>query len=71
MKPEERMHPLIQQALQRYFSYGWQNTLILNLIRYRFHVRLSTQCLKTFREGKSCTPYCESHCPWKDYIMLT
>lgn len=71
MKPEERMHPLVQQALRRYISYGWQNALILNLIRYRFNVRLSTQCLETFREGKSCTAYCESHCPWKDYIMLT
>ena len=65
MKPEENMHPLIYQSLVRYVGYGWGNTLIQSLIRFRFNVRISQRCLKTFREGGSCSVHCQSLCPFR------
>lgn len=65
MTPEERLHPKIQQAIQRYISYGWGNTMIQNLIRYRFQVKLSTKCLKTIRAQGACSKHCQSICSLK------
>lgn len=65
MSPEERLHPQIQQAIFRYIGYGWENTLIQNLVRYRFNVKLSSKCLNTLRTGGECTKHCLSVCSLK------
>ena len=69
MKPEEVMHPLIYQSLRRYIAYGWGNALIQSLIRYRFNVRISQRCLKTFREDGCCSAQCQSLCPFRKIVM--
>lgn len=69
MRPEENIHPLIYQSLQRYISYGWGNALIQSLLRFRFNVKISRRCLKTLREGGSCSAQCQSLCPFQKIIM--
>ena len=65
MTPDERLHPKILQAVQRYISYHWDNTLIQSLIRYRFNVKLTTKCLQTIRAGAECSKHCQSICSLK------
>lgn len=69
MKPDEIIHPLVFQSLQRYLSYGWGNAIIQDLIRFRFNVKMNSRCLKTLRENGDCTPHCQSVCPFKNIIM--
>ena len=70
MKPEETLHPMIMQSIRRYISYGWNNALIQDLIRFRFNVKLSARCLQVIRTDSACTAYCQSHCTLKYKIML-
>lgn len=65
MTPEEMLHPMIMQSIRRYISYGWNNALIQDLIRFRFGVRLSGKCLQAIRSGTPCTEYCQSYCVLK------
>lgn len=67
--PEEKIHPLVMQTILRYLSYHWGTALIQSLIRYRFGVKLSLQCLNTIRNGSACTKHCEENCPWENYVM--
>lgn len=69
MKPEEQMHPLVYQSLVRYIGYGWGDAIIQSLIRYRFNVKISHRCLKTFRCGEDCTAHCLSVCPYHKIVM--
>lgn len=69
MKPDERIHPLIYQSIVRYFSYGWGNAIIQDLLRFRFNVKISSRCLNTLRSDGDCTAHCQSLCPFQNDIM--
>lgn len=69
MKPDEVIHPLIYQSLNRYLSYHWGDALIQSLIRCRFNVKMSVRCLRTLREDKNCTASCFERCPFRNIVM--
>lgn len=56
------VHPVIEQAVQRYIGYGWGNAIILDLIRFRFNVRLSSRCVNNLRNDSPCTKQCRENC---------
>ena len=59
------LHPLVEQTILRYISYGWKDSMIQNLIYRRYGVKLSVRCVRNLRENKPCSKRCEENCVLK------
>lgn len=46
----------------RCLSYGWNDALIVSLIRRRHGSRITGRCVEAIRKDSPCPPKCREHC---------
>lgn len=51
--------------IRRGIGYGWKNSLIVDVVKRKFGVNVSSQCIRHFRTGKPCPGPCRERC-WID-----
>lgn len=66
MRPDERLHPKIVLDIRRYFSYGWGNAIIMDLVLFRYGVNLRARCLEHLRRGDECSSRCANRCAFDE-----
>lgn len=60
------INPAVRQAIERYISYNWGNAIILELVRFRFNMKLKSKCINSIRTDTPCTKKCLETCMLKD-----
>ena len=65
------INPAVRQAIERYLSYHWGNAIILDLVRFRFNMKLKSKCIDSIRTDTPCTKKCLETCVLKDDPYLS
>ena len=60
--PRERLPVYVQFDIERYLSYGWNPSLIKDMIYRRHAYRIVKNCVDALRDGTPCPRKCETHC---------
>lgn len=56
------MDPRVAGTVLRYISYGWKNSIIVSLVRFRFNAPISSRCIDNLRAMRPCTSTCAQSC---------
>jgi hypothetical protein len=51
--------------IERYVSYGWGNSIITSLIRYRYNADIRPCCINNVRSHRPCKDDCCERCTIK------
>ena len=52
----------VVRDVMRLISYGWQNDLIVGIIRRRYQTRITSRCIDAIRTDSPCPPKCRANC---------